>query len=139
MTEMFSLRSFKQDVCYHSSLFGNAYLEDLQLPKRPSKLLALGFRADGVLTPSPSRPAGCWEKPESPPPPAHTHTHAHAREHACTPLVGAGTFCTSGYHDGKWRREGKEFNAGALFLRLLFYFRCRSRVKPWHLGAVKLP
>lgn len=47
MTEMFSRLSFKQDVCYHSSILGNAYLEDLASPERPSGLLALGIQTEG--------------------------------------------------------------------------------------------
>lgn len=51
MTEMFSLLSFKQDGCYHNSIFGNAYLEDLKSLERPSELRALGFKIERSLHP----------------------------------------------------------------------------------------
>lgn len=61
MTEMFSLLSFRQHICLLSCIFANAYTKDLKFLKRPSYLLAVGFKTEGVLTQSPSHPMGCWE------------------------------------------------------------------------------
>lgn len=71
MTEMFSLLSFRQHICLLSCIFANAYTKDLKFLKRPSYLLALGFKTEGVLTQSPSHPMGRWEGPET----SHTHIH----------------------------------------------------------------
>lgn len=69
---MFSLLSFKQDVCYHSSIFGNAYLEDLKSLERPSELLALGFETEG--SPHHLRPRRVAGNHQRRPPPTRTCT-----------------------------------------------------------------
>jgi len=79
MTEMFFLLSFRQHVCLLSCIFANAYTKTLKFLKRPSYLLALGFKTEGVLTQSPTSHGVLGMTRNI----THTHTHCFMQKTSC--------------------------------------------------------